>query len=66
MIQKPEIKLIMYKMIGKKDNEAVDKWQGVSEDEKKIRQKIKEKELKMAEEAAAKASEENSTVPNTL
>ena len=48
MIQKPEIKLIMYKMIGKRDNEAVDKWQGISEDEKKIRLKIKEKELKMA------------------
>jgi len=48
MIQKPEIKLIMYKMIGKRDNEAVDKWQGISEDEQKIRRKIKEKELKMA------------------
>jgi len=53
-------------MIGKKDNEAVDKWQAISEDEKKIRQKIKEKDLKMAKEAAAKASEENSMLPNTL
>ena len=25
-IQKPEIKLIIYKMIGKRDDEAADKW----------------------------------------
>jgi|LauGreDrversion4_2_1035121.scaffolds.fasta_scaffold133964_2 hypothetical protein len=30
----------MYKMIGKKDNEAADKWQGISEDEQIVRQKI--------------------------
>lgn len=43
MIQKPEIKLIMYKMIGKREHEAEQKWQGVSEDEQRIRDKIKEK-----------------------
>ena len=41
MIQKPEIKLIMYKMIGKREDEAAEKWQGVSEDEQKVRQRIK-------------------------
>jgi 2-phosphoglycerate kinase len=40
-IEKPEIKLILYKMIGKRENEAADKWQGVSEDEQKLRQRIK-------------------------
>ena len=52
----------MFKMIGKKENDAGDKWQGLTEDEKKVRAKIKEKELKLAEEAAAKANEENIVV----
>jgi hypothetical protein len=75
-IQKPEIKLIIYKMIGKRDDEAAEKWQGISEDEQIVRRKIKEKELKMAEEAAAKlkmaeeaaekANQENPMLPNTL
>lgn len=61
-IQKPEIKLIMYKMIGKRENEAEQKWQGVSEDAQKVRQRMKEKELKMAEEAAARANAEDPMV----
>lgn len=57
MIQKPELKLIMYKMLGKNETKAESKWQGVSEDEQKARERQKQKELKMAEEAAAKANE---------
>ncbi len=53
-------------MIGKKDNEAADKWQGISEDEQIVRQKITQRQLKMAEMAAAKATEESSMLPNTL
>ncbi len=56
----------MHKMIGKKDNEAADKWLGISEDEQIVRRKITQRELKMAELAAAKANEETLMLPNTL